>query len=159
MHTYVHRSFYENTTYVHMYVHVNVFQAKLSTIICTFYNYAKRAWPTDVHIRTYASSLVQHSIAGKISLCCCIAAGIGCSVCHWQEFESQDMVFPASFPQEPVYRSMTIWNRGTTPALFEVPPDPDEWVQECIVERTLSFNIHASSFLSESSKWSRLLVY
>ena len=36
-------------------------------------------------------------------------------------------MFPASSPLEPVYRSMTVWNDGDTPALFEMSPDPNKY--------------------------------
>ncbi|CAI8043465.1 Cilia- and flagella-associated protein 65 [Geodia barretti] len=39
------------------------------------------------------------------------------------KFETRDLVFPASGPLEPAYRSMTVWNEGDTPVLFELPPD------------------------------------
>ena len=45
---------------------------------------------------------------------------------HWQVFETRDVVFPASGPLEPVYRSMTVWNEGDTSALFELEPDANQ---------------------------------
>ena len=44
----------------------------------------------------------------------------------YQVFETRDVVFPASGLLEPAYRSMTVWNDGDTPALFEMNPDPKQ---------------------------------
>ena len=61
-------------------------------------------------------------IHGRISMSQCVYA----MNAHWQVFETRDVVFPASGPLEPVYRSMTVWNEGDTSALFELEPDANQ---------------------------------
>ena len=47
--------------------------------------------------------------------------------------ETKNLMFPASVPGQPVYRTAVLSNDGDTPILFDIPQDQEKYVSSYIL--------------------------
>ena len=145
-HTHTHAHFTSHTSHYTHTPHTSLYHTHTHTHTHTHpHTHTHAHTHTHTHTHTHISPLTPHTLTQALKSYpgvdpatvtppwCMSVHTQGHSFPHGTEtfhprveFESKRVVFPASGSGERVYRSMTVWNHGDTPALFEFSPDPNE---------------------------------